>query len=80
MLRMMLMTLGMLSLTGLTACGDRSAPNGLSGFCEGLAPLADAHTVALLEDGGDRSVVTGNRLLGGIDAGCLASVGRPAVR
>lgn len=67
MLRSTLMVLAMLSLT---ACGGLSAPDGRSGMCAGLEPLSDAHAAALLEDGGDRSVVTGERLLDGIDAGC----------
>lgn len=65
--RRILMLLVTLSLT---ACGGLSAPDGRSGVCAGLRPLSDAHAAALLEDGGDRSVVTGERLLAGVEAGC----------
>lgn len=50
-------------LSGCAATSDR-------GLCDGLAPLANAHASALLADGGDQSVVTGERLLAGLDAGC----------
>lgn len=39
-------------------------------ICEGTLSLRDAHTVALLEDGGPQSQETGARLLDTLDAGC----------
>ena len=39
-------------------------------ICDGTKRLRDAHADALLEDAGDRSVVTGAALIGAIDAGC----------
>lgn len=39
-------------------------------ICDGTKSLRDAHTEALLEDGGDRSVVTGVGLIGALDAAC----------
>ena len=57
-------------LATLSGCAATSAPDGLSGLCAGLEPLAGDHAAGLLQDGGDVSVVTGERLLAGIDAGC----------
>ncbi len=54
----------------LTACAATSGPDGLTGMCAALAPLGASHAAALVADGGDQSVVTGERLLAGIDAGC----------
>lgn len=51
----------------LSACA--TTPND-AGLCGGLKPLAADHAKALLEDGGNQSVVTGERLLAGLDAGC----------
>jgi hypothetical protein len=39
--------------------------------CDATAPLADAHSEALLADGGDRSVQTGVALIGALDAVCM---------
>lgn len=39
-------------------------------LCDGTKKARDAHTRALLLDGGDRSVVTGANLIGILDAGC----------
>jgi hypothetical protein len=67
---MKLVRLTMLSLLGsgwLTGCGI--AVNN-SAICDGTKRLRDAHTEALLDDGGDRSVITGSALIGAIDAGC----------
>ena len=63
MLRLMLTLLVTLSLTGCLA----ASPDGI---CDGLSPLVDAHAAALVADGGDQSVVTGNRLIAGFDAAC----------
>ena len=64
MLRPILTLLALLCVTGCLASPEPS------GLCAGLQPVEDAHAQALLADGGDRSVVTGNRLLAAIDAGC----------
>lgn len=39
-------------------------------ICDGTERLRDAHTAALLADGGPQSQVTGARLLSALDAGC----------
>lgn len=41
-----------------------------SAICDGLAEDVTAHAAALAEDGGDRSVQTGARLIRRFDAGC----------
>lgn len=38
--------------------------------CDGTRTLRTAHVEALLDDGGDRSVVTGAALVAALDAGC----------
>jgi hypothetical protein len=40
------------------------------GVCDGTERLRDAHTDALLSDGGQRSVKTGAALIAALDAGC----------
>lgn len=41
-----------------------------SALCDGTRQARDAHTAALLADGGNLSVVTGVNLIGILDAGC----------
>jgi hypothetical protein len=41
-----------------------------SALCAGLNPLVDAHADALIVDGGPKSLVTGDKLVTGYDAGC----------
>jgi hypothetical protein len=41
-----------------------------SAICDALAEDVTAHAAALAEDGGDRSVQTGARLIRRFDAGC----------
>lgn len=41
-----------------------------SAVCDGLAALVDAHAQALSTDGGDKSVVTGERMIAAFDAAC----------
>lgn len=48
-------------------CAPVSSPNAI---CDGTASLRDTHTEALIEDGGDLSVVTGAALIAALDAGC----------
>jgi hypothetical protein len=40
------------------------------GVCDGLSPLIDNLNDALLVDGGPVSVVAGEKLISGFDAGC----------
>jgi hypothetical protein len=40
-------------------------------ICDGLDPLVDSHVEALLVDGGPKSLLTGDRLVSGFDAGCM---------
>lgn len=60
-------TLLLLVTLSLAACLASPEP---SGVCAGLEPLERDHAAALLADGGDQSVVTGNRLIASIDAAC----------
>lgn len=55
--------LGAISISG---CGRASD----AAICDGTERLRDAHTEALLADGGPRSVTTGANLLRAMDAGC----------
>ena len=56
------LTLGTLA----TGC----APASQVAICDGTAVERDALADALLEDGGDASVVAGERLIARLDAGC----------
>ena len=51
----------------LSGCANVSNPNAI---CDGTVGLRDAHTDALIEDGGTRSVQTGADLIAALDAGC----------
>ena len=50
----------------VTACATVSD----EALCAGTLAARDAHAEALLEDGGDRSVITGDYLIRLLDAGC----------
>ena len=50
----------------VTSCASVSQ----SELCQSLSPRVDAHAEALLVDGGDQSVITGEYLIAGFDAGC----------
>lgn len=39
-------------------------------ICQRTAAPSDAHTAALIEDGGPKSLVTGQNLIAILDAGC----------
>jgi len=41
-----------------------------SALCAGLDPLINAHADALIIDGGPQSIITGDKLITGYDAGC----------
>jgi len=43
-----------------------------SAICDGTAVLRDIHAEALLADGGDKSVMTGQALIATLDRGCLS--------
>ena len=45
-------------------------------ICDGSQAARKAHAAALVEDGGDASVVTGARLIAMLDAGCGDVKGR----
>lgn len=63
-MKLMLLTALMLLAAGcVTGISD-------SALCDGTDRMRDAHTAALLDDGGDRSVTTGAALIGAIDAAC----------
>ena len=51
----------------MLGCASVSSPNAI---CDGTASLRNTHTQALIEDGGDLSVVTGAALIAALDAGC----------
>lgn len=53
----------------LLAAGCVSAPRD-SAICDGLTPWIDKHAAALVRDGGDESVVTGQNLVAKFDAAC----------
>lgn len=55
----------------LPASGCMHVQSGsLEALCDGTAADRTAHAAALAEDGGDKSVVTGQRLISRLDAGC----------
>lgn len=63
MMRMSLTALPLLVAGCVTATND-------SALCDGTRAARDAHTDALLADGGDQSLVTGAALLSRLDAAC----------
>ena len=67
--RLRLLTILLLCATG---CAPGGGPTGTrdAGICDGLEAATREHAAALAEDGGDRSVVTGARLIRALDAGC----------
>jgi len=60
-------------LSGMTlillAAGCQNAPS-QAAACDGSSRLRTDHAAALAQDGGDRSVVTGARLIAALDAAC----------
>lgn len=61
------LTLAMIPLFFATGCVSGVNP---AAICDGTAKARTEHAAALAEDGGDRSVVTGARLIMLLDAGC----------
>lgn len=72
MLRLWVMILPLLA----AGCVSGQAPQPVAparqadAVCDGLRASVDAHAEALVADGGDRSVVTGQRLIARYDAAC----------
>jgi len=67
MKRLAFLALMMLVIGSLIGC---ARPASDLAVCDGSAAARDAHTAALLADGGDQSVLTGARLLALLDAAC----------
>jgi hypothetical protein len=63
----MRLILAMMLMLPVLGCGIAAND---SAICAGLRDDLTAHAAALAVDGGDRSVVTGQRLIARIDAGC----------
>lgn len=63
----------------MTACGpdknDEKRPTD-SGVCDGLQAPIDKLNDALLEDGGPKSIVAGDEVITGYDAGCMSKNGQ----
>jgi hypothetical protein len=59
--------LGMTPLLLAAGCMNGANPEAI---CAGTLEARTAHVKALVQDGGDRSVVTGARLVRLLDAGC----------
>lgn len=62
-----LLAAGCVSATGPQAVAPAQRADAV---CDGLRAAVDAHAEALVTDGGDRSVVTGQRLIAQYDAAC----------
>ncbi len=56
----------LLVLMTMSGCADVST----SAICNALLSDVDAHTVALVADGGPMSKATGKRLIAGFDGAC----------
>ena len=55
----------------LTGCGlDKNNAISENGLCDGLEPKIDNLNDALLIDGGPESIVAGEDVISGFDAGC----------
>jgi hypothetical protein len=67
--RLKLLTILLLCATGCAPGGGPTGPSDAA-LCDGLEAATRDHAAALAEDGGDRSVVTGARLIRALDAGC----------
>ena len=72
MLRLWVMTLPLLAAGCMSAQGpvELAVAPRADAVCDGLRDAVDAHTEALLADGGNRSVVTGQGLIARYDAAC----------
>ena len=54
-------------MTPMLGCASVSSPNAI---CDGTVSLRDTHAEALIEDGGERSLVSGSALIATLDDGC----------
>lgn len=72
---MKLLILTVLLTMLLTGCsvGNKTAIND-KGICDGLAPRIDSLNDALLIDGGPRTIVAGENVISGFDAGCYGTM------
>jgi len=61
----------------LAACGlgKNSAIVNEQGLCDGLSPKIDNLNDALLEDGGPKTILAGDEVIRGFDAGCHGPMG-----
>jgi hypothetical protein len=57
----------MILVSGVAGCQNVGSG---AAICDGTAALRTAHAAALAQDGGDMAVVTGQRLIVALDAGC----------
>ena len=65
------MRLAILMLTlPVIGCAPAVMPTSERALCDALAALVDRHSDALLQDGGDASVMTGADLIAAYGAGC----------
>lgn len=65
------MKLSLLMILPLLVAGCTNAPPPSNrAICDGLTPWIDKHAAALVVDGGDKSVVTGQNLVAKFDAAC----------
>lgn len=61
----------------LTGCGlGRNLGVNEKGLCDGLSPKIDRLNDALLIDGGEQTILAGDDLILGFDAGCYGTVVR----
>jgi len=74
MKQLVMISLLILLLTGC-GLGNKTVVND-RGLCDGLSPKIDNLNDALLIDGGARTIVAGEALITGFDAGCYGTVGK----
>lgn len=69
-MRLWAMTLPLLVAGCVSGPAPVAPPQKADAVCDGLRSAIDAHAEGLAADGGDRSVVTGQRLIARYDAAC----------
>jgi len=69
----MKLTLLMIATTLLSGCATATLTSGDAAICDATRQTRAAHAQALVDDGGPRSLVTGQRLISQVDAGCSIS-------
>jgi hypothetical protein len=74
-MRSWVMILPLLAAGCVSAPVTVAPPQRADAVCDGLRAAVDAHAEALVADGGDRSVVTGQRLIARYDAACTKGNG-----